>query len=82
MILEDDSVKKARRDVEKKMTVHVQQISATQDQVRGRDSYLVVACMCSSAALSAEWQTRLQLTGQLCWKYEKKQMMMMMMIAL
>jgi hypothetical protein len=29
----DDSQKKARREVEKKMNVHVQQISATQDQV-------------------------------------------------
>jgi hypothetical protein len=66
MILEDDSVKKARRDVEKKMTVHVQQISATQDQVCESDLCVVVACVCSSAALSAEWRKRWQLTGRLC----------------
>lgn len=32
-ITTEDNLKKQRRDVEKKMTVHVQQISATQDQV-------------------------------------------------
>jgi len=32
-ILNDEALKKQRRDIEKKMTVHVQQISATLDQV-------------------------------------------------
>ena len=36
-LLADESLKKQRRDVEKKMTVHVQQISATVEQVGGND---------------------------------------------
>jgi hypothetical protein len=32
-LFDNDSLKKQRRDIEKKMTVHVQQVSATQDQV-------------------------------------------------
>lgn len=32
-IVNDENLKKQRRDVEKKMTVHVQQVSATLDQV-------------------------------------------------
>jgi len=32
--VQDEGLKKQRRDIEKKMTVHVQQISATTEQVR------------------------------------------------
>jgi hypothetical protein len=32
-LVDNEGVKKQRRDIEKKMTVHVQQVSATQDQV-------------------------------------------------
>eukprot|EP00798_Chlamydomonas_sp_ICE-L_P006572 gene6572-3224_t len=44
-LLADESLKKERRAIEKKMTTHVQQISATLDQVakKCQDAYLLVA---------------------------------------
>ncbi len=39
----DEGAKKQRRDIEKKMTVHVQQICGTQQQVRAHRRLLVCA---------------------------------------
>lgn len=38
----DEGAKKQRRDIEKKMTVHVQQICGTQQQVRARVGLLML----------------------------------------
>ena len=47
-LLADEGAKKQRRDIEKKMTVHVQQISATLDQVGALDLGPLFTDSCST----------------------------------
>lgn len=48
-LIESEAHKRQRRDIEKKMTVHVQQISATTDQVRGAEGAVARAGLMMSA---------------------------------
>ena len=68
-ITKNEGLKKQRRDIEKKMTVHVQQISATMEQVNGYETFGVLLATLSLYTLVLS-SRKIRLIGNVlstCW---------------